>query len=63
MKTLNGSMKTVALSSHPNADPAAGMWQQQLGRAYGREEWGEAIRRNRVAGGEKGKAQGESKTG
>lgn len=56
-------MKTVALSSHPNADPAAGMWQQQLGRAYGREEWGEAIRRNRVAGGEKGKAQGESKTG
>lgn len=33
-------MKTVALSSPPSADPAMGLWQQQLGRTYGKGRMG-----------------------
>lgn len=36
MKTLNGSMKTVALSSPTSAGPAMGLRQHQLGKTYGK---------------------------
>lgn len=40
MKTMNGKIVRVALPSHPNADPAVALWQQQLGRAYGKGRTG-----------------------